>query len=498
MRSAAEQLVMLNAGSVQIVMPDGATEIRPAHAVKPGAVVRVAAGERIGVDGVVATGRSEADASLITGETLPQPLYPGTHVYTGMVNLAASIHVTVSATGDGTLLAEIVRLMENAERGRTRWIALADRVSRAYAPVVHLTALLTFCGWYFIGHAAWQDALLYAVAVLIITCPCALALAVPAVQIAAGGRLMRQGILVKSPTALERLAAVDAFAFDKTGTLTLGAPILVRNSGTQDDLVVAAPLAAASRHPLSRAIYRAAGRAPIAQGVVEHPGFGLSLETAAGVVRLGSRAFCAIAAAGDNGTGPDLWLTRPGQDPVHFTFGDSLRSDAETVVRHLAAAGATIELLSGDRAPVVEAVAEMTGIAHWQAGLSPSQKVNRLDELRQHHRVAMVGDGLNDAPALAAADVSLSPASASDISQTAADIVFQGARLAPVEEAWRVAKKSQHLIRQNIGFALLYNLCAVPLAILGHVTPLIAAVAMSSSSIIVVLNALRIARRRAQ
>lgn len=496
MRSAAEQLVMLNAGNVHVVMPDGTIEGRPARAVKAGEVVQVAAGERIGVDGLIESGPSEADASLITGETVPQPLEPGVQVYTGMINLTAAIRITATATGEGTLLAEIVRLMENAERGRTRWIALADRVSRAYAPVVHLTALATFCGWYFLGHASWQEALLYAVAVLIITCPCALALAVPAVQIAASGRLMRQGILVKSPTALERLAAVDTFAFDKTGTLTLGHLALVLNSGADKDLAVAASLAGASRHPLSRAICGAAGPVPVARGVAEHPGQGLSVEAELGIIRLGNRQFCGIPSSSDDVSGPDLWLTQPGHAPVHFVFGDRLRTDAATTVSSLTASGAAIELLSGDRAAVVEAVAHTAGIAHWQSGLSPGQKVARLEALRQYHQVAMVGDGLNDAPALAAADISLSPTSAADISQTAADIVFQGTLLAPVEEAWRVAKTSQRLIRQNIGFAVLYNLCAVPLAILGHVTPLIAAAAMSSSSIVVVLNSLRVARRR--
>jgi Cu2+-exporting ATPase len=496
MRSAAEQLVLLNAGHVHVVRPDATIEVRRAHAVHAGEIVQVVAGERIGVDGVVAEGRSEADASLITGETLPQTLQPGTQVYSGMINLAAPVRIAVSATGEGTLLAEIVRLMESAERGRTRWVALADRVSRAYAPAVHLAALLTFLGWYFIGHAPWNEALLYAVAVLIVTCPCALALAVPAVQIAASNRLMRQGILVKSPTALERLAGVDTFVFDKTGTLTQGHLDLVGSSGTTEDLAVAASLASASRHPLSRAISRAAGSVATSANVKEHPGQGLSADTLAGQIRLGNRAFCHVANDVDDMTEPELWLTRPGRAPVQFRFGDRLRDDSVAVCRHLQEAGMAVELLSGDRAPVVDTVARAVEISYWQAGLSPADKTRRLEALRRNHRVAMVGDGLNDAPALTAADISLSPSSASDISQTAADIVFQGAYLSPVEEAWRVARMSQRLIRQNIGFALLYNLCAVPLAVFGQVTPLIAAAAMSSSSIIVVLNALRIARRR--
>ncbi len=258
----------------------------------------------------------------------------------------------MTATGEGTLLAEIVRLMEAAERGRTRWVALADRASRAYAPVVHLTALLTFLGWYFIGDAPWQQALLYAIAVLIVTCPCALALAVPAVQVAASGRLMRQGILLKSATALERLAAVDTMVFDKTGTLTLGMLELVEPRPADDDLAAAAALALASRHPLARALIKAVPAAvAAARGVVEHPGQGLSRATPEGEMRLGSRSFCAIGDEAAPVSGPELWFTRPGRAPVRFCFADRVRADAAATIANLACAGLATELLSGDRRP---------------------------------------------------------------------------------------------------------------------------------------------------
>jgi Cu2+-exporting ATPase len=347
-----------------------------------------------------------------------------------------------------------------------------------------------------IGHAPWQDALLYAVAVLIVTCPCALALAVPTVQVVASGRLMRRGILLKSATALERLAAIDTVVFDKTGTLTLGRLDLIEPRPGDRDLRAAAALAGASRHPLARALVAACPGVPVPAGVLEHPGQGLSLARQEGTTRLGSRALCGVA-GGDGAAGPELWLARPHLRPVRFGFADRLRADAASVVTALGHAGLQIELLSGDRPATVEAVAREVGIPIWQAGLGPDDKCARLETLRhQGHRVAMIGDGLNDAPALSAADISLSPSTAADVSQTAADIVFQGSRLAPVLEAWQVARASQRLIRQNIGFALLYNLCAVPLAISGQLTPLIAAVAMSSSSIVVVLNALRLARGR--
>jgi Cu2+-exporting ATPase len=498
-RSAAEQLVALGASDICVVRPDGTLERRLAETVAPGALVQVAAGERVGVDGRVVEGVSELDTSLVTGESLPQPARAGTPVFTGMVNLAAPVRVEVTATGQATLLAEIVRLMEAAEQGRARYVVLADRVARLYAPVVHGLALLTFVVWAFVFLAPWQTALLHAIAVLIITCPCALALAVPVVQVIASGRLLRRGTLLKSATALERLARIDTVVFDKTGTLTLGqAELLNPGRIPADDLRLAASLAAASRHPLARAIDRVAPAVPTAMGVEEHPGQGLSLMTTEGEVRLGSRAFCgAEGEAGRTLAGPELWLARPGRAPIRFAFADPLREDAAATVAALSNAGLRVELLSGDRSPTVAATARAAGIAEWRAEVSPAEKCARLAALRAQGRVvAMVGDGLNDAPALAAAGVSLSPSTAVDVSQTAADVVFQGARLAPVLEAVRVARRSEALVRQNLVLALGYNLLVVPLAVLGFVTPLIAAAAMSGSSILVIGNALRLARRR--
>lgn len=498
-RGAAEQLVALGAAEVRVVRADGILESRQADAVKPSELVQVAAGEKIGVDGNVVTGRSEVDASLVTGESLPQPVSVGSHLFRGMVNLAAPLQIKVTATGEATLLAEIVRLVEAAEQGRARYVVLADRVARYYAPVVHTLALLTFLGWYFLIDVAWQEALLYGIAVLIITCPCALALAVPAVQVIASERLLRQGILLKSATALERLACVDTIVFDKTGTLTLGRPSLLRPESLRpDDLILAASLAASSRHPLARALTQAVPGTVSASDVREHPGEGLSLETINGTVRLGSRAFCGVS--DDHGktlAGPELWLAAPDRTPVRLAFADRLRDDVAGSITRLRGMGIRLELLSGDRAPTVAATARAAGIEDWRAETSPAEKGTRLKALRARGRVvAMVGDGLNDAPALAEADVSLSPSSAVDISQNAADIVFQGDRLSPVIDAIELARRSGSLVRQNLAFAFGYNMLAIPLAIFGFATPLIAAVAMSSSSILVICNALRLGWRK--
>jgi Cu2+-exporting ATPase len=457
--------------------------------------VLAAAGERIAVDGRVVDGRSDIDTSLITGESLPAAVASGDPVFAGTINISAPVRYVVTAIGPDTLLAEIVRLMELAEQRRSRFVDLADRVARHYAPAVHGLALATFLGWTVFTTTPWQVALLYAVSVLIITCPCALGLAVPAVQVIASGRLMRRGTLLKSATALERLARVDAVVFDKTGTLTLGRPALADVLGHDPaDLVLAASLAGASRHPLAAALRRAAPDTPIAAGVAEHPGSGLSLMTPEGEVRLGSRRFCGVPDDDKHDT-PELWLARPGRAAVRFAFTERLRPDAAETVAALKARGLWVEILSGDRPAAVAQVAGALGISDWQAGRTPPEKCAHLAELERRGRhVLMVGDGLNDAPALAAASVSLSPSSAIDISQNAADAVFQGEALAPVVALLDTARRAERLVRQNFALAFAYNAVAVPLAVVGLVTPLVAALAMSGSSLLVVGNALRLTR----
>jgi P-type Cu2+ transporter len=484
-RSAAEHLLHLAAQPATVVEADGRLQRMRAAAVPLGATVLVAAGERILVDGKVSEGRSSVDKSLIDGESVPAEVAPGAMLLAGMINLSGPLRITVTATGEKTFLAEIVRLMEIAEHGRSRLVALADRVARFYAPGVHGLALATFLAWAWI--ADWQTALLNAVSVLIITCPCALGLAVPVVQVVTSGRLMRRGILLKSPTALERLAAIDAVAFDKTGTLTQGRLVLQESGVDPAALRLASSLAAASRHPLSQAVRAACPDAPATPTVREYPGQGLS----DGVARLGSRVFCGVAAPSDDGL-PELWLSLPERAPQRFVFADSLRPDATEVVCALERDHKHVMMLSGDRREAVAAIAARLGIEDWQAGLTPDKKCKILGEhAARGEKVLMVGDGLNDAPALAAAYVSMSPATGADVSQTAADVVFQGRALGAVTATLAAAKRSTGRVRQNIALAIVYNALAVPLAMAGQVTPLFAAVAMSASSLIVVGNALR-------
>ena len=464
-------------------------------------VVAVAAGERIPVDGDVIEGISDVDTSLVTGESLPCPVTAGTKVFAGTLNLSQPVQVRVRAAGEGTLLAEIVRLMEAAEQGRARYVRIADRIARLYAPTVHILAGSTFLGWWLVVGAGWDQSLMAAVAVLIITCPCAIALAVPVVQVVASGRLMQHGVLLKSPDGLERLAQVDTVVLDKTGTLTTGRLSLVnKNHMDSGDLALAAAIATRSTHPVSKALVDAAGglALPSPESVSEVPGQGLCAVLNGEDIRLGRRQWCGVTDRPESGsgtelTGTEIWLTRPGRPARRFVFADTLRPDALAAIEDLRGLGLRPILLSGDRADVVADVARQLGIRDFQAEVLPDEKVARLQALAgEGRRVLMVGDGLNDAPALATGFASMSPAAAADVSKTAADMIFQGQNLAPVPASIRTARFADRLVRQNFAMAFLYNSVAVPLAVAGLATPLIAAVAMSSSSLIVTLNALRL------
>ncbi|MGF1456168.1 MAG: heavy metal translocating P-type ATPase [Alphaproteobacteria bacterium] len=498
-RSAAADLLALQARDALVLDAAGAPHRLPVSAVRTGERMLVPAGDRVPVDSVFepASGAADTcafDVSLLTGESAPQTVAAGETVYAGAVNMGDPVLVRATRTSENSLIAEIVALMETAEQGRSRYRRLSDRAAGVYAPMVHAVAALTFAGWW-IATGHWAPAAETAIAVLIITCPCALGLAVPVVQVVASGALFRRGILVKSADGLERLAEVDAVVFDKTGTLTLGRPSLANGDEVDPaDLALAARLARASRHPLSRALAEAAGPGPVFDGVEEVAGCGLAAQTPDGPVRLGKAAWCGAPDTDEaSGAGPCLWLRRPDGGLAAFRFEDPPRADAALTVKALKGAGLHAELVSGDARPVAEMVARAVGLDTWQGRALPQDKIARLDALdRDGRRVLMVGDGLNDAPALAHAHASISPASAADISQTSADFVFQGALLAPVMTAWRVSKAARRLVLQNFGLAALYNLIAVPVAVSGLVTPLIAAIAMSASSVIVTLNALRL------
>ena len=494
-RGAAENLLGLKAQWAHVILNDGSIERLPSRLVEPGMRIAVAAGERFPADGVIAQGATAIDESLITGETTPRNLAASDAVYAGSVNLGGPVEMEARAAEADTLLAQIARLMETAEQARGRYVRLADRAARFYAPMVHGLAASAFIGWMIAG-AGWETSLTIAIAVLIITCPCALALAVPAVQVAASARLFDRGILLKAADGLERLAETDTAVFDKTGTLTAGIPSLANGDTIGDSaLRAAAALAASSRHPYAQAVVQAAkqrfGAVSPVSGVEEIPGSGLRRSTEPGEERLGSAAWCGVEPARD--TSASLWFIAPGAEPVAFHFEDKLREDAAETVEALRRAHFSLSLYSGDRRDAVAEAAKAVHIEEWHAGMKPQEKIERLEALKaQGRRVLMVGDGLNDAPALAAAHASVSPSTAADISQTASDAVFQGAKLMPVIELLATARKTRRMAFQNFAVAFGYNLVFVPLAIAGFVNPLVAAIAMSTSSILVTLNAIRL------
>ena len=488
-REGVAALLKHTAPGALILDRDGRSHWVDAKDLARGMTMLVAAGERLAADGVITKGETRFDLSLLTGESAPVALGVGETVHAGTLNLLAPVEVRVTAIGADTAIADIARMMEEAGQSKSRYVRIADRAARLYAPAVHTLAALSFAGWMIAG-AGWHEALLIAVAVLIITCPCALGLAVPAAQIVAAGALMKKGVLVKDGSALERLAEVDVALFDKTGTLTLGRPEPTNIDALRDeDAGLALALARASRHPLSQSLRRAlearGATAASVDAIGELPGFGVQGMWGGHAVSLGRPA-------NSDATAAMAVEFRGTSAPVLLTFEDRLRPDAEAVISGLQAEGIASAIISGDRAAAVAPVARHLGLTA-QTAMHPEDKLAAIArQAATGHKVLMIGDGLNDGPALAAGHASLAPASASDAGQNAADAVFMGDSLLPVLTSVRVARATQRIVRQNFILAIGYNAVAVPLAIAGMVTPLIAAAAMSGSSLIVVANALRL------
>ena len=492
-RSAAQELAALEVPRAWRVASDGtSTEVQVAE-LALGDLVLVRPGGRMPVDGIIETGRSELDRSLLTGETVPVFAEPGQSVSAGEVNLTGPLTIRATAVGQDTSLHRMADLVAIAESGRSRYTSLADAAAKLYAPGVHILSALSFLGW-LLWSGDLRMALNIAAAVLIITCPCALGLAVPAVTTAASGRLFRKGLLIKHATALERLAEVDTVVFDKTGTLTEGTPVLTNLDAIDPQhAAVALALAEASSHPLSIALARAARAAGITPAtltrIVEVPGYGTKAMLDDKVVRLGRAAWVGAAPAAVTST----FLQIGDQTAVPFEFSDRPRSGAASAVAALQKAGLDVVMMSGDSPLAVENLARQLGITDWRAEALPQDKSAAVAALSaQGKKVLMVGDGLNDTAALAAAHVSISPASALDAARVASDIVLLGSDLEPIADALSVARKATARIRENFRIATLYNVIAVPIAVIGLATPLVAALAMSTSSITVSLNALRL------
>lgn len=502
----------LLAASFGRVDDGGKLKIMPSKNLREGMILLVASGEKIAADGVVIDGESEIDSSLITGETLPKKIALNGEVFAGMINLVAPIRVRITKSAQNSLLAEIIRLSEGVEAHKSRYLRLADRLSRIYTPTVHLLAFLTFCGWYFLQNSGWELALMNATAVLIITCPCALALAVPIVQTIAISNFTRRGILIKSGEVLEKMREIQTFVFDKTGSLTLGTPSLREVFILRDNqkislaveqknfyLSLAKSLAQKSRHPIATAISASYSGCVHELQVQENQGFGLSSTFENNSLKLGRKNFCDVRNDFIFDENSSTCFMKFGDEELVFIFEDELKQDAQALILLLQKHGKEVILLSGDNQKIVAATAKKLGIEKFYFEQIPVSKVEILQQFKsQNKKFAMIGDGLNDAPALALADVSISFSRATDIAQNVADVVIQGQKLMPIFDLINSSRRAIFLMKQNLWIALIYNLVAVPYAITGHVVPLFAALAMSSSSLLVLFNSLRMNQKLAE
>lgn len=501
-RGVAHNLMSYKASKATLLHDDGITEDVAIEMLVPGQIIQVIAGGRIPADGIVVAGVSDIDTSLVTGETIPTKAEKDTEVFAGTININGTLNVKITATSGNTLLDEIIGLMETAEQGRAKYVRLADRAASIYAPLVHFLAAATFLGWLLFSSIGWELSLINAIAVLIITCPCALGLAVPVVQIVASSRLFKSGVLVKAADGLERLAEIDTVVFDKTGTLTLGQPELANEDAenvSAFNLELAASVAKSSSHPLCRALIVACHERDIptiatTSEIYEEPGMGLKATINDLEVRLGNREWCGVHASYlPNNRYSELWLSVKGAKPVLFCFKDKMRTDAHDVVGWFIRRQMKVILLSGDRKDVVEEAAEELGLSRYKHSCKPQDKIEIIERMKANgDKILMVGDGINDAPALRAAYVSMSPSTAAEVSQNAADFIFQSQKLETIVRAYQVSVSSRKLVFMNFALAAIYNIVAVPFAAAGLLTPLIAAIAMSLSSIVVTANALRL------
>ncbi|MEP0941531.1 MAG: heavy metal translocating P-type ATPase [Rhizobiaceae bacterium] len=466
--------------------------------IRQGMRLRVNPGERLPVDGMIIVGATDIDRSLVTGEAASVACASGEKLEAGVLNLTGSIEITATSDASNSFLAEVTSMMDAAEKGRGLYVGIADRMARLYAPVVHLLALATFIGWMIYSGGDWHHAIYTAIAVLIITCPCALGLAVPVVHVIGAHQLMRRGVMIRDGSAFERLAEINHVSFDKTGTLTLGEPVVV-NSPTLDDVSAGLAKALASRtsHPAAQAVAKLYGDVMAAEliDIREIPGMGILAMHGGKQLRLGRPGWVAEIAGATPMTQDESGVAFARQDGslTRFELEDRLRPDAAATIARLKHLGLEVEIISGDHPTAVAAVAEQVGVAIYSARMTPAEKIHHIEKQQfSGARLLMVGDGINDAPALAAAHASMAPASASDVGRLASDFVFTRPELKAVLIARSMALKTGRLIRQNFALALFYNCLAIPLAVTGHITPLLAAIAMSTSSIVVIANSMRL------
>ncbi len=491
-QSAARDLALMQAVSVTKINEDRTAELVKASQLNQGDLIQVSAGERFAVDAEILTGESDLDTRMVTGESRPQPSKLGQKVYAGTINLSKLLTAHVTASAEDSMLSEVSKLLETGEQRKSSYRQIADKAASLYVPIVHTVAALAFIGWVLFNGDV-KNAIFISIAVLIITCPCALALAAPVVQVVAVGRLFGKNVYLKSGDTLERIAAVDHVIFDKTGTLTKPEAKLIQDDVDLGSLELAAQLARGSHHPYSKAIVEAVGDGLGASDIEEVAGCGLKGIVNGKVAMLGSSKWILSKEPSALDANSSLVFQIEGSPPVSFEFEEKPIVGASAVVSELNRRGIEVELLSGDNFSRVKEFSLANGFDDWKYDMSPIDKAQRISELEADGKhVLMIGDGLNDAGAIANAHASLTPGGALDISRSASDGVFSGEDILVIADIIDVARSTKSRMLENFGFAALYNVIAIPFAVLGFVTPLFAAIAMSGSSLIVTLNALRL------
>ncbi len=510
---AIHQLMALRPPTAVLVL-DGTEQVVPVERVRTGDLVRVKPGERIPVDGIVVEGATSVDESMLTGESLPVEKKSGDRVVGGTIAKDGSVLFRATAVGAETVLARIVRMVEQAQGSKAPVQALVDRVAGIFVPAVIGVALVTFAGWYFVAGAGLAASIVNFVAVLVIACPCALGLATPTAIMVGTGAGARLGILIRNARSLERIQDVDTVVVDKTGTLTEGRPVLtdivpLRGAAAPEVLRLAASLESRSEHPLARAVVAEARRRGT---VLSEPanfralsGFGVRGTVDGHDIAVGNAALfreLGIAPGGERAAGEfaadgksALSVASDGVMVGILAVSDALKKDAARSVGDLRKMGLTVVMLTGDHRSAAQRIAAEAGVDRLEAEVLPDGKSSRIQEIqREGRKVAMVGDGINDAPALAQADVGIALGTGTDIAMETADLTLMGGDLGGIARAIRLSRRMMRTIRQNLFWAFIYNVVGIPLAALGLLNPMIAAAAMAFSSVSVVGNSLRLRR----
>ena len=493
-RSKAQRFIMTSSKAFTLYQ-NGRYTMTNIKEAKIGDIAFVPPGMKIPLDGVVIEGNTMIDNSLMTGESIPITIKEGMEVIAGMINISHPIKFKITKIAENTVLSKIINLIEGAQQNRDKYIMLADKASKIYTPAILFCTAITFLYWIIIKGSELNDALLNAISVMIITCPCALGLAVPIVQIITTGLLISKGIFIKSSDALERISEIDTISFDKTGTLTIGKPKLINAMEiSKRNFRIIASLASNSKHPLCKAILEYYENDEIIniEDVQEIVGSGIEGRIGKDKFKIGNRRFSNIKSSQSHDEYQEVWFCKNHETPQRLVFEDQLKKDAYDIIQELKD-NFNVVIISGDREEVVKSVAQKLNITNYHFDCSPKQKSALIDTYkRERKKVMMIGDGINDAIALKSSHVGLSPSSGVDLSQYTSDVVFGSDKIAHIKTILKLSQSSRKITKQNLCLSILYNVLTVPLAMLGFANPIIAAILMSSSSILVLLNSLRL------